>query len=124
MSDRAVCLLDRFVFGQPAVGEHEAAIAVRDVDERLLRVGGDRRLEPRVVVGGDADGARDDAEVLLRARAVRADAGGEVDAQAVVFRAVVDLGLDVDARDAGIEGDAGGDFAIDAARPSGPAGLP
>ena len=63
---------------------------------------------------GEADWARDDAEVLLRVRALGAEAGREVDAQAVVLRAVVDLRLDIDAGDAGIEGDASYDLAIDA----------
>ena len=87
----------RLVFGETACCQHEAALAVRDVDERLRRIGPDGRLEPRPVVLRHRDRPLDDSEVLLGARAVGADAGREVDAQPVVFRAVVDLRLDVDA---------------------------
>ena len=51
--------------------------------------------------------------MLLRVRARGSDPGREVDTQAVVLCAVVDLGLDVDACDARIQTDARDDLATD-----------
>ncbi len=80
----------------------------------------DRRLEPRAVVLRHGDRPLDDAEVLLRVRAVAHEARREVHAQPVVLRPVVDLGLDVDARDAGVQADPAHDLAVHRAPPTAP----
>ena len=66
-------------------------------------MGTDGALLPRLVGLRQRDGPRHDAEVLLGVGDVAADARGEVGAQAMVLRPVLELGADIDARHAGRE---------------------